>query len=174
MNNPNYERLPGRGWSWTGPAHLWLANDHLLHVQSRTFMESYRRFFLRDIQGILVERTQTAQLWSAIWAAGVAFFGIMALIVGGTAAVVLLVIAAPFAIALIVNLALGPSCATYIRTAVQMERVTAVSRVRAARQFLARVEPLIRAAQADLPTEKIAAEPPADAPPAEAPPVMES
>ena len=54
---------------------------------------------------------------------------------------------APFTQLLLINLALGPTCACHIRTAVQTERLSALNRVRTARKFIARVEPLIAAAQ---------------------------
>jgi hypothetical protein len=63
------------------------------------------------------------------------------------------------------NWALGPCCRTHIATAVQLTPLPPLSRLRKARKVLARLQPLIVAAQADL-----AASPPGpDVPAATAP-----
>ncbi len=158
MNNPRYIKLPGRGWTWTGPARVWSSDDHVLLVRSRIFFETYRRFFFNDIQGIVVRRTDIGKLWNGIWALFVLMFSLLSLAFDMVGMIVTLSLAAPFLIALIVNLALGPTCAFHIRTAVQTERVPAVSRIFAARKFIARIEPLIAAAQGGPPGEQLMAE----------------
>jgi hypothetical protein len=158
MSKTGYQRLPGRGLTWTGPSRLWLGEDHVLLVLGRGFYESYRRFFLNDIQAILVRRTHTGKIWNAIGALGLLFFGSIAAVVPDPIARGILVsLAAPFALGLLINLILGPTCACHIRTAVQTERVPALSRVRAAHRFIARVEPLIITTQGDLPAAEAAA-----------------
>jgi len=159
MKLSSYTKLPGRGWAWTGPSRVWLGEDHVLLVLGQVFFESYRRFFLKDIQAVIVRRTHTGKTWSGIWAAGLLFFaGIAALVGDRTAALILLGIATPFGIALLINVLLGPTCACYVRTAVQTERLHAVSRLRTTRKFMARVEPLVIAAQGELPAEQFAAD----------------
>lgn len=136
---------------------MWLGHDHVLLVLGRGFFESYRRFFFNDIQGVIVRRTHTGKTWAAIWIVGLVFFGTIAAAVNDNVAqAILLGLTAPFAVGLIINLILGPTCACHIRTAVQTERVPAVSRMRAARGFMARLEPLITAAQGELPAEEAA------------------
>ncbi len=158
MSKTEYKRLPGRGLTWTGPSRLWLGTDHVLLVLGRGFFESYRRFFLNDIQAVIVRRTHTGKIWAALWIIGLLLFGSIAAVVSDPMGQgILLAIAAPFAVALIINLLLGPTCACHIRTAVQTERVPAVSRLRAARAFIARLEPLIATAQGELPAEETAA-----------------
>ena len=158
MSHTPYQKLPGRGWTWTGPSRVWLSDDHMLLVLGRGFYESYRRFFLNDIQAILVCRTHTGKMWNTIWALGLLFFGSIAAVVPDPIARgILLGLATPFALGLVINLILGPTCACHIRTAVQTERVPALSRVRAARRFIARVEPLIITTQGDLPAAEAAA-----------------
>ena len=158
MNKTGYQRLPGHGLTWTGPSRVWLSEDHVLLVLGRGFYESYRRFFLNDIQAILVCRTHTGKMWNTIWALGLLFFGSIAAVVPDPIARgILLGLATPFALGLIINLILGPTCACHIRTAVQTERVPALSRLRAARRLIARLEPLITATQGDLPAEEAAA-----------------
>ena len=158
MSKTGYQRLPGHGLTWTGPSRVWLGEDHVLLVLGRGFYESYRRFFLNDIQSILVCRTHTGKTWNAIWTFGLIFFGAVAAVVPDPIARGILVsFATPFALGLIINILLGPTCSCHIRTAVQTERVPALSRLRAARRFVTRVEPLILATQGDLPAEDAAA-----------------
>lgn len=158
MSKSRYTKLPGRGWTWTGPSRVWLGDDHVLLVRGRTFLESYRRFFFNDIQGIVVRRTYLGRGWNAIWGPLALFFGLLSLAFDGAGMIVMLSLAAPFVIGLIVNIALGPTCALHIRTAVQTEHVPAISRISAARKFIARVEPLIAAAQGGPPGEQMMAE----------------
>lgn len=179
MITPRYQRLPGRGATWSGPSRLWQGEDHILLVLTRGYTEAYRRFFFDDLQAVVIRRTQIGKIWNAIWALTATFFAFIALQLEGGAALTLWCLSAPFVVALLINLALGPTCACHFRTAVQTERVPALSRVRAARQFLARIEPLIQAAQGELPRARIEAElgpvqSPATAAPIDAPPVMGS
>ena len=158
MSTDHYQKLPGRGATWTGPSRLWQGGDHVLLVLTRGYVENYRRFFFNDIQAVIVRRTHTGKIWNALWALTTAFFMFIALQLDGGAAWTLWGLSAPFAIALLLNLLLGPTCACHLRTAVQTERLPALSRVRAARQFLARIEPLIQAAQGELTPSQIEAE----------------
>jgi hypothetical protein len=175
VNSNVYRKLPGRGMAWTGLSRVWQGDDHVLLVANHIFAETYRRFFYADIQGIVVRRTHLGKSWNAIWICGLIFFAALAAVVDdAVGSLVLLGFAAPFAVGLIANLLLGPTCACHIRTAVQSERVPALSRMRAARRFLDRVEPLIVAAQGEWPTQPVPAGPepntPASATPATAPP----
>ena len=151
MSQSPYQKLPGRGLTWTSYSRVWLAADHVLLVRGQTWTETYRRFFFPDIQAVILRRTHTGKIWNAVWGGSAAFFLIIALMLNGSAALVVASLAAPFAVALLINLMLGPTCACHIRTAVQMERLGALNRVRAARQFIALVEPLIMAAQLEPP-----------------------
>lgn len=153
MAASSYQKLPGRSSTWTGPSRVWLGEDHVLLVSSRTFTETYRRFFFSDIQAIIVQRTKMGMIWNAVWGGLLGFFAIIALAVPDpTATAVLLTISAPFGVALVVNLIRGPTCKCFVRTAVQMERLPALSRLRAARKFIARIEPLIASAQGGMPS----------------------
>src|ERR1035438_1386993 len=53
-SSENYRRLRGRRWSPGSSASLWMGSDHILLVKSAWFREEYKRFYLRDIQAILV------------------------------------------------------------------------------------------------------------------------
>ena len=155
MSQPTYKKLSGRGRTWSGHARIWQGEDHLLLVLTSGYVENYRRFFFKDIQGIVVQRTHMGKTWNGIWGGLGLFLGLLALLVpDDVGKIVLACLAAPFVIGLVINLALGPTCACYIRTAVQTERVPAISRRRTAEKFIARVEPLIVASQGELNTEQ--------------------
>ena len=158
MTPSPYQKLPGRGLTWTGFSRVWLGADHVLLVRGHTWTESYRRFFFHDIQAVLVQHTHTGKIWNTVWGASAAFFAVIALMLNGTGSVIVASLGAPFASALLINLALGPTCACHIRTAVQTERLSALNRLGAARKFIARVEPLINAAQDASSPEQFAAD----------------
>ena len=60
MSNKEYRRLtrgrtrPGFAVAFGGRCSLWLGRDHLLRIDSSGYTESYRRFFLRDIQAVMM------------------------------------------------------------------------------------------------------------------------
>jgi len=158
MNSSRYIRLPGRGWTWSGPSRVWLGDDHVLLVRSRIFYENYRRLFFNDIQGVTVRRTDIGKMWNGLWALFALMLTLLSLAFETVGMIVMLSLAAPFFIAFIVNIALGPTCTFHIRTAVQTERVPAINRVAAAKTFIDRIEPLIAAAQGSPPGEELTAQ----------------
>jgi hypothetical protein len=161
--DPSYRKLPGRGLGWSGFSTVWLAEDHLLEVNSVIFHERYRRFFLPDIGAIIIRRTRVRFYWNLAHG----FIGIGgALIAGGLAYGAAFIkeddariplwiffgMIAPFAVAslilLVINVALGPTCRCHLRTASGWRVLSAPSRLRSARRFFAQVAPLVEAAQA--------------------------
>jgi hypothetical protein len=157
-----YRKLRARGWTWGGRARLWLGADHLLEVHSTTFTEHYRRYFLRDIRAVVVERTRAAIWWSIFGAA-------MLLLCGGAAAALYFFGASrdsePEQIAwwifggffaagaflgllvLLFQLVFGPSCACHIVTTAGRRALAAPSRLRPAERLLTELTPLVAAAQ---------------------------
>ncbi len=138
---------------------LWLGRDHLLCIDTSGYTESYKRFYFRDIQAIVLRQTDrwiyTSLLaalfglllaWPALlWRSepGVLWtFGILAGICG---------------LAAMLNLAFGPTCIAQLRTAVQAELLPSLNRMRTARRVLTRLRPLIEQAQGQLSAEEIAA-----------------
>src|SRR5580704_1481082 len=49
-----YRRLPGRRRGVINGSSLWMGSDHILMVKTAWFREEYKRFYLRDIQAIVV------------------------------------------------------------------------------------------------------------------------
>src|SRR2546423_5604950 len=151
-----YRRLPGRGLVAAQRVQLYEGPDHFLQVSSSGYSESYRRFYFRDIQAVTIRKTHMGKVWIAIFGFLSAVLGLPAFDIGGTAAIVMWSIAGFFALLVISNLALGPTCACYIRTAVQTERLSAVTRIRTARRLLRRIRPLIEGVQGSLSREELA------------------
>lgn len=157
-----YRKLKARGWNWSGRARLWLGEDHLLEVHSTSFTEHYRRYFLRDIRAVVVERTRASMWWSigssvvlllcGAAAAGLYLFGasrsddaerIAMWIFGGCfAAGALLGL-----VGLVFQLIFGPSAACYIETTAGRRRLAAPSRLRPADRLLVELAPIVAAAQ---------------------------
>src|SRR5919108_843136 len=110
---------------------LWLGKDHLLNIDSNRFTEEYKRFYFRDIQAITIRKTKRREIWN---------FALLMLLIGWIAMVInelssagpaidpamgtllgalFLILAVP----LLANNVLGPSCAVYLQTAVQIEEL---------------------------------------------------
>jgi hypothetical protein len=158
---------------------LWLGPDHLMNVERAWMNEEYKRFYFRDIQAITIQGTDGAAIWNWIFgslaAASAGLFGFLAwrsdtpvaqkawLITGG-------IISAVCLVRLLLNWLRGPTCICRLRTAVQTVELPSLGRTKAARQALARLEPLLAQTQGLLSAEAIGrlvsgpAETPAPAP----------
>jgi hypothetical protein len=159
---------------------LWLAADHFLVVTASGVNESYARFDLRDVQGFFLTPTKRRLGWGLGWG-GIAVTSLIVVLMswgsrnGPLVSPIFLVVALT---ALIWNHLLGEGCAVYIVTGVQTAKLPPLIRMGKARKALARLQPLIEAAQADLtvpPAVTVAPEPSAEsgstpAPTADAPP----
>jgi hypothetical protein len=166
-----YRRLPGRArkrwaFSWERSA-LWLAPDHVLHVRTAGYTESCKRFYLADIQALVVCKTTAGATLNVVMGglAGllglVAAVGLLGLMVGSEAGIpdwsvaVFAATAGVFVLAVLINTALGPTCVCRLHTAVQVEHLPSLGRLRTARRTLAILRPLIEAAQGRLTPEDL-------------------
>ncbi len=158
-HTPNpYVKLPGRGLRRVAVAisatrcRLWLATDHLLAVDFTVASEDYRRFYFRDIEAFVVRRTAGRQVWNwvflvlALLTAGPFVIGWRSEGSGGLL-IAALSIAAFWLAFILANTLRGATCQTHIRTAVQFEQLPSLGRLPVARKVLARLQPLIVAAQ---------------------------
>jgi hypothetical protein len=143
-----YRRLPGRRRGVITGASLWMGSDHILLVKSAWFREEYKRFYLRDIQAIVVAPGPRfyfsmpmlvfvlVWLFSALpmsaWAGSV--------VLGWFAATMLMVAAW-----LAVCIAGGCRCRLY--TAVSKDDLPSLFRTWTARRFLRQVQPRIEQVQ---------------------------
>jgi hypothetical protein len=143
---------------------LWLGEDHLLGVDSTGYTETYKRFYFRDIQAVTIRATKRRVVWNWILGILAGFclarcnFGSLLKSQPDVQTIVFLSIAVlVFGIPLLLNNIFGRTCACQLRTAVQIEDLPSLSRVRQARKVLGKIRPLIIAAQGQLSPEEIAA-----------------
>ncbi len=150
-----YTRLPGRRLnSLLGTTSLWLGSDHILKVTMAGYSEEYRRFYLADVRGFVIQRTSAMMSWigvTGVLAVGLGLGGIALWSGGGTDAQVgggiFIGLAVVSLILFVVNLIKGPSCDFYIKTAIQTDRIKSISRLKSAEALITALTPVVLAAQ---------------------------
>ena len=156
-STPNpFRRLPGSGSGVFEHMRLYLAPDHLLQVSSSGFTESYRRFYLQDIQAISLRESMHGKVWNGILGFVAFLFAIIALQVAGPASFVWWGVTGIFVFLLAFNIVRGPTCVCQVRTAVQIRPLPSLNRVRRAGKVIAQLKPLIEATQGAMPSDEIA------------------
>jgi len=153
----------------TSRSSLWLGKNHVLSIDTNGYTENYKRFYFRDIQAIVIRKTENWKFIALALGAVTFFLGLVAALVsepgvryvfGGLGGL--------FGIGLIAGLAQGPSSTCHLSTAVQTEQLPSLNRLRRARRVLGQLQPLIAQAQGQLASEaappKIDAEPQPTAP----------
>jgi hypothetical protein len=170
-----YRSLPGRGvrrhaLASATRSRLWLGKDHLLATDAQWYTEEYKRFYFRDIQAVIIRKTDTGKVINAIFGALTLLTLIAAVTTSDGFSIFWWCVAGFFGLVVLINTIFGPTCFTHIRTAVQSEELPSLRRLRRANKVLARLRPLITAAQGELPprTEQVAR---TDAPPLIAEPI---
>jgi hypothetical protein len=162
MAQTEYQRLTRtlaqHGVVSSGRSSLWLGQDHLLRVDSSGYTENYRRFFLRDIQAVIIRKTLGMQIRILVHGIFALFWMLCALSTTDTIWLsIWWSLTGLSLIFLTLNLILGPCCAFHIKTAVQNEAIPSIHRMRKARQILDRLRPLLAAAQGQLSPDEILA-----------------
>jgi len=138
-----YQRLPGKSRSFLGKSTLWLADDHILTVQSHRFSEDYTRFYLADIQALIVrERQGLGVPLEMIIAIGLILFVVATFINWWLA-----VLSLPAVALYLRHRARGPMCDCHVITATGTWPLPALTRIKAARQCFDRLRPLIEQKQ---------------------------
>lgn len=152
---------------WNRRHRIYLCDDHLLLVGFDGFSETYRRFYLRDLQGLLVQRT-SRRLWiNLVFGVATGLLLLPVVIPGSPTEVIVgfgIIALVPLAVVALNSVA-GPTCRTVLQTAVQSTDVPSLRRVGDFERCLARIQPLVLATQAAAPVTAPAAEA-APAPPA--------
>jgi len=149
-----YTRLPGRK---VGPFRrdtLWLGADHLLRVRSTRFREDYRRYYLRDIQALCIQK-QPRRNWlpHGLTAGAGALFTIGLFRLGHPVWATLLAI-----VVIIYALAvwLRRDCEVWIQTAVGMDQLPSLCRSTPATKALAIINARVSEAQNAIPGAELA------------------
>lgn len=141
----------------TGNSSLWLGPDHVLCIDSSGYTENYKRFYFRDIQAFIVRKTDGYNYASLVLGILGLFLAVIAFVSSGTATrVVLFSFAAFFLLCMLLNLLFGPTTLCYLQTAVQVESLPSLHRLRKARKVLNVLRPLIANAQGELAPEEVA------------------
>jgi len=144
-----YRRLPGRPFSPFSVQSLWQGPDHLLWVNSFFFHESYKHFYFKDIQSLVIRRSDAHQVWNVLWGVLMAVFGLAAWFIPGTP-YVSGTFASIFLVSLLTNIALGPACSVYLQTAVQVVKLSSLKRVRTAYKAIDQIKALVESVQGPL------------------------
>ncbi len=150
-----YQKLPGDFRGVFRRNTLWLGVDHVLLVDSSRFSETYKRFYLRDIQSIIIRATPRFVLpyyWALLFAIGFVvlltgilpfhasrFWPAVAILAG---VVIYLYIASMF-----------QSCTCHLVTRVNNVPLSSLFRLRSANRFVDIMVPYIVAAQGELPAD---------------------
>ena len=129
-----YRRLPGKhkGFLVGGIRTLWQGDDHLLSIARHWGSERYRRFYFDDIQAFTIQKTHLGKIQNALIATVTVPFVALAFYPEKWMNWLFGILAALGALILLINVLRGPTCAFYIRTAVQNERQLSVNRLREA------------------------------------------
>lgn len=141
-----YTRVPGRRRGTILSSTVWMGDDHLLLVRNSRFSETYKRFFYRDIEALLIRRGprfSVSPYWLLTFVA--LLFGMLIAIPSRSRTGIWMIVAG--LIAMMVYLAvecLFLSCTTSIQTAVSSEELNALFRTRhalkAARLIATKIE----------------------------------
>lgn len=166
--NSSYKRLPGRGsksgflHSFGGSCSLWLTDDHLLLIENNGISESYRRFYFRDIQAIVIQKTNYARNFNYIAVFILFVTAIISLshILGNgflNSAVMFIFFISLISLAL--NYFMGVTCICRIITAVQDEEIPSLKRLRNAVKVKKVIDNVCSALQGILSEEDILTRP---------------
>jgi uncharacterized membrane protein len=165
-----YRRLPGRARRRFGlfareRGVLWLASDHLLHVRATAYSETCKCFDLRDIQTLTISKTGAGAAVSIALAVAALAVGMPAITLAyagnaGLWAVSLGSIAGILALLAVISVVLGPTCKCRLYTAVQVEELPSLGRLRTAHRTVALLRAAIEEAQGRLTPEALDTAPP--------------
>ncbi len=143
-----YRKLPGSRRGLFRGGSLWLAPDHLLAVRSVRFREEYKRFYLKDVQAIVIADAPrfhvstlellSAVLWLSLW---------LGFRNSSPSAPIVLWTAALGAAGTWLYVSVACSCRCCIYTAVSRDEMPSVYRSWTARRFVRAVEPVLSTAQ---------------------------
>ncbi|MDR3555509.1 MAG: hypothetical protein P4L55_12205 [Syntrophobacteraceae bacterium] len=148
-----YTRLPGKRKGFFRKWTLWLGDNHLLAVESNYFTESYKHFDLKGIQAITFCPTSGYKVRNIVYAAALAVFGFLLLVLPGHSIFLVLITCAGLAfsiLSLINNLRKGPTCSCRLKMDLATHELPSLCRFRYGRKTLAIIRPLVLEHQRDL------------------------
>lgn len=147
-----YIRLPGSFFSLRTRARLYRGKDHLLSLLNKGYTESYKRFYFKDIQAVVAQKTADGTVWNISFAIFTVSWILIALIIDEPVLSFVFgwIPAGVFLVLFLGNLLSGPTCVSYIYTAVTKEKLRSLSRLRNAQSVMNTLRPFIDTAQGTL------------------------
>ncbi|MFC1857271.1 hypothetical protein ACFL9U_04495 [Thermodesulfobacteriota bacterium] len=154
-NPERYKRLSGKKKRFLGFGYdqLWLGSDHLLLLDSKYYEEDYKRFYFKDIQSLLVRKTDFGKIQNIFLGLIGGFFILIAVATDGGASIFFWVMSGLFFFVLLINTLRGPTCETILQTAVQTEKLLPLDRINNAQKTIIFLRPLIKKFQGILEVE---------------------
>ena len=151
-NEKEYIRLPGGVFSLRTRARLYLGKDHILSLLSTGYTESYKRFYFKDIQAVVAQKSADGTMWGISFAIFTVAWILIALIIDEPVLSFVFgwIPACVFLVLFLGNLIIGPTCVSYIYTAVTKEKLRSLRRLRKAQSVMNTLRPFIDAAQGTL------------------------
>ncbi len=143
-----YRKLPGRRRGLIHGASVWLAPDHLLSVRSHRIREYYKRYYLRDVQAVVVADAPRFHVSTRLIAIAVlwAIAYLVSRARADIAATALWIAGGGLVLGWFLVSLLG-SCRCRIYTAVSSDELPSIYRRWTARKFLEQVTPRIAEVQ---------------------------
>ena len=143
-----YQRLPGKKKGFLiGYYTLWQGSDHLLQIYSRLGVEDYKRFYFNDIQAIITRKTGVGIVLNFVLGVATVLFGLFAVTSEGAWSIFNAIIAGVMLLIWIINFFRGPTCETYLLTAVQTEKLHSLHRLKTTQPVMNRLRSLIEKRQ---------------------------
>jgi hypothetical protein len=143
-----YQRLPGKKKGFLiGYYTLWQGPDHLLQIYSRLGVEDYKRFYFNDIQAIITRKTGVGIVLNFVLGAATILFGLFAVTSEGAWSIFNAIIAGVMLLIWIIHFLRGPTCETYLLTAVQTEKLHSLHRLKTTQAVMNRLRSLIEKRQ---------------------------
>ena len=150
--NCAYQPLPGKTGRVLEEQRLFLAEDHLLVTTRSINRETYKRFYLADIQAITIQKTSDGVVANVFLGSLAGLFGVLAL--NGVlnawpvfAQIVFTIIAAVFLGCTMLNSAFGPTCRCHILSAVHEEPLRCLGRLYTAQRVVSYLKAVIEGVQ---------------------------
>lgn len=124
-----------------------MGRDHLLHIATGIFVEEYKRFYFRDIQALIVHKSNSRLVWNFVFLflvlvsalAAVAFSDIGRLVAG--------IIAILLMVMVLIDFIRGPGCVCNVQTAVQTQKLRSIARINNAQKIMDSLKPFIHKSQ---------------------------
>lgn len=143
-----YQRLPGKKKGFLIGRHtLWQGPDHLLQIYSRFGVEDYKRFYFNDIQAIITRKTEVGVVLNFVFGVLTFLFCLFAATSGGGWSIFNAIIAGVMLLMWIIHFFKGPTCETYLLTAVQTEKLHSLHRLKTTQPVMNRLRSLIEQRQ---------------------------